>query len=265
MTMSTRRLLTIVGICLALIAAAVVGLVVTDSRDTTPPSPTPPATTSRAANGQAAVPSKVPTADLFGNRLDVTVSEAGEALAQDPSQRPNPAVPDYLWVPPAGLRWQRGWGGAALPVSTSDGPARIETGVASGFANTPQGAALAACDALARALAAPDGVWQQVVRTRFLGGGQALIDRFDRSRTTPNSARYVTVPDGVRVLASYQPDFAVVQIAVRARAGWTYGTWPMAWSDGDWRVRVPDDVETFWREPISIDTLTGFGQWAGIK
>ncbi|MCM6774420.1 hypothetical protein NDR87_14220 [Nocardia sp. CDC159] len=263
--MSTRRLLTIASISLALIATAVIGLVATDNHDTTSPAPPSTAEAIPTASASGASPSHAPTTDLFGNRLEVTGDDAGQAQAQDPSQQVNPAAPEYLSAPPAGLRWQRGWGGAALPVSVSDGPARIEAGVASGFADTPQGAALAALDAVARALAAPDGVWQQVVRSRFHGGGPALIDRFARSRSTPNPARYIAVPDGVRVLSNYQPDFAVVQIAVRASDGWTYGTWPMAWVDGDWRVRVPDDIDTFWGEPTFVDTLTGFGQWSAPR
>lgn len=202
-----------------------------------------------------------PSADLFGNRLETPASEAGQALAQDPATRPGPDRPDYLSSVPARMQWQRGWGGAALPVSGSDGPERIDNGIAHGFARTPQGAALAALDALVRTLAAPDGIWQQVVRDRYYGDHAALIDRFARSRTnTPNAGRYVVVPDGIRIAPGYDDDFAIVQIATHSDLGYTVAAWPMAWVDGDWKVRAADP-ETLWGPGQTVATLDGFGVW----
>ncbi|WP_327116481.1 hypothetical protein OHB12_04715 [Nocardia sp. NBC_01730] len=207
-----------------------------------------------------------PTTDVFGNRLEVPNAESGVALLQDSATRPDPARSDNLTAAPARMQWQRGWGGAALPVSGSDGPERIHDGIATGFAHTPQGAALAACDALARALSAPDGVWQKVVRERYYGGGQALLDRFSRSRArTPGAARYVVVPDGIRIQPGYRDDLAVVQFATRGQFGYTIATWPMAWIDGDWRVRVPEDIEILWGPGTYTATLTGFGSWKTVS
>lgn len=208
--------------------------------------------------------SRLPTTDIFGNRLEAPADPGGVPLPQEPMLRPNPNRPDYLTAAPARMQWQRGWGGAALPISGSDGPTTIAAGVASGFADTPQGAALAACDAIARALSAPEELWRSVVRQRFLGGGAALIDRLASSRLkTLDVATYVVVPEGIRVLRGYQPDFAVVQIAVRATSGWAYANWPMAWSDGDWRVRVPDDIESLWAPAVPVSSLAEFGSWKG--
>ncbi|SUA47384.1 Uncharacterised protein [Nocardia africana] len=201
-----------------------------------------------------------PTTDLFGNRLDVFGDE-GRAFAQDPATRPNPSSGDYLTAAPAQMSWQRGWGGAALPVSGSDGPAVIDHGIASGFADTPQGAALAACDALARTLAAPEGLWQNVVRARFVGDTDAFIARVTRSRTrTPDAGRYVTVPDGIRIRTGYRPDFAVVDIVTRTRDGYASVSWPMTY-DNDWRVRLPDDIERLWQPGVPMENLAGFRQW----
>lgn len=205
-----------------------------------------------------------PTTDLFGNRLEAPVTPEGEALPQNPAARPDPTRIDYLKTPPAGMQWQRGWGGAALPFSGSDGPTRVVDGIASGFAHTPQGAALAACDALARALSAPDSVWQNVVRARFLGGGQPLISRIAANRArTPDIATYLAVPEGIRVLPNFQPDLAVVEIAMRAPNGWAYGTWPMTWQAGDWRVRVPDPIDALWQPAVQLYSLNEFGSWKG--
>lgn len=227
-----------------------------------PPSPDPSTSILTAATRPSltASPAQPPTTDLFGNRLDV-VGDGGRALPQDPATRPNPSADDYLTATPARMTWQRGWGGAALPVSQSDGPARIDHGIASGFADTPQGAALAACDALARTLAAPEGLWESVVRARFVGDTDAFIARVTRSRSrTPDAARYVTVPDGIRVRDGYRPDFAVVDIATRTHDGYTSTSWPMTYA-GDWRVRLPDDIETLWQPGDPLSNLAGFGQW----
>ncbi|MGY1960861.1 hypothetical protein [Nocardia gipuzkoensis] len=262
--MKSHRLLTILLTSITAVVIAVFVLTVTDDTGSSeqphdPGSPISPTVRTFPDLPPATLP---PTIDLLGNRLDVTGDDAGSALPQDPTTRPDPTRPDYLITPPAQMRWQRGWGGAALPVSGSDGPSRVEDGIASGFARTPQGAALAAADALARVLAAPEGVWQQVVGERYYGGGRVLTDRFTRSRQrTPGAARYVVVPDGVRVQPGYRDDLAVVQFATRDKLGYTVSTWPMAWNDGDWRVRVPDDIETLWAPGIPTSTLTGFESW----
>ncbi|WP_280465380.1 hypothetical protein, partial [Nocardia brasiliensis] len=191
----------------------------------------------------------------------------GVGLCHAPPAPPAPAPALFLLSEPAGMQWLRGWGGAALPVSCSDGPTHIdpERGLATGFSRTPQGAALAALDAVGRALAAPEGAWQLVVSERFYGGGPELVSRFARARTTPDAARYVVVPEGVRVQPGYRDDLAVVQIASRARDGYAIGSWPMAWTDGDWRVRVPDQIETLWGPATPVSTLSEFGLWKGTR
>lgn len=204
----------------------------------------------------------LPSADMFGNRLETTSDRGGVALPQDSAQRPAAeSGPLYLISPPSGMMWQRGWGGAALGFSHSDGPTRVHDGIASGFADTPQGAGLAAYDALGRTLAAPDGIWQQVIAQRYLGGGQALMDGMARSRrNNPAASKYVVVPDGFRILPGFRPDFAVVEIAVRAHDGWASSTWPMVWVGDDWKVRVPDRVDDLWAS-THLSSLAGFGVW----
>ncbi|MEU2258104.1 hypothetical protein ABZ540_33580 [Nocardia xishanensis] len=264
--MKSIRLLIIllVGITIVVIAAFVLTL----TRDNPGPRDIPAdpghGPTERTYREPTPTPSPLPpSTDLFGNRLETPAQDSGVVLPQDFTARPDPARPDYLSAAPARMQWQRGWGGAALPFSGSDGPTAVFDGVAIAFARTPQGAALAAFDAMARALSAPEGVWQQVVRERYYGGGQDLLDRFARSRRTTGAARYVVVPDGVRVQPGYADDLAIVQFATRDDLGYTVATWPMTWIDGDWRVRVPDNIETLWGPGTSVATLTGFGSWKG--
>ncbi|MCU1641732.1 MAG: hypothetical protein JWN03_2007 [Nocardia sp.] len=260
---SRSRFIVLISTTVVVVTLTVLG--VTHHRDHSNDSSPAPVTSTTLANPTAptGLPG-LPTTDIFGNRLEVPSDPAGEPLPQDPRSRSDPSQPNYLTVAPARLQWQRGWGGAALPVSSSDGPTSIEAGVASGFANTPQGAALAACDALARAFSAPEDIWRNVVRDRYAGGGQALVDRIAQSRAeTPNAATYLVVPEGIRILPGYRPDFAVVQIAVRANSGWAYANWPMVWHEGDWRVRVPDDIESLWDPAVPVSSLIEFGVWKG--
>lgn len=265
--MNLQRFGPLLPIGIAVVIVTVTVLAAIGHRSTASHTSSPPGEVVAPSAGSAVTTSNVPglpTTDIFGNRLEVPTDPSGVPLAQDPTSRPNPGQSDYLTVAPTRLQWQRGWGGAALPVSGSDGPVTIDGGVASGFAQTPQGAALSACDAIARAFAAPDGVWQNVIRFRFRGGGAALTARIGKSRLeTLNAATYLAVPEGIRVLPGYRSDFAVVQIAVRASSGWGYANWPMVWSEGDWRVRVPDDVESLWQSAVPVSSLTEFGNWKG--
>ncbi|MBF6216307.1 hypothetical protein IU487_35545 [Nocardia puris] len=245
--------------------AVLAALLLTGTRDRAPdPGTVPPGTGTGPPTSPAPRP---PSSDLFGHRLDTAGGESGSTLPQDPATRPDPSRPDYLAAPPAGLVWQRLWVGAAAPVSASDGPAAITDGIATGFAPTPQGAALAAADALARALAAPDPIWRDVLADRFYTETprhhHELADRFARARaaTGPVAAMYVVVPSGVRVTAYRPGESAQVHLAFRARVGWTYATWPMAWVQGDWRVRVPVDVERLWAAATPVTDLSAFGDW----
>ncbi|WP_328715445.1 hypothetical protein [Nocardia salmonicida] len=260
---TTRTLLILLSIIAAVVIVVFV-LTVTggDHADTAQPSAHSgqPTTTVTPPTTPAAV--RPPTVDMFGNRLEVPVEESGTALPQIAEERIEPTRPDFLTAAPARLQWQRIWGGAAVPVSGSDGPTRIDAGVAAGFARTPQGAALAAMDAIGRVYAVPEPVWREVVGERFYGGEDALVDRFARSRAeTPGAARYVTVPEGVRIQPGYRDDLAVVQLAVRSKTGYAIATWPMVWVDGDWRVRVPDEIEDLWRPAAPASSVIGFGDW----
>jgi hypothetical protein len=251
----------------ALIVIAAIALLTNhDDHHGSANSTTPPvsATITSTSAASSTTPPRfgIPTTDLWGARLESPPDPAGVLLPQD-TARPDPALgAAWLIAAPGGIMWQRGWGGAALPFSRSDGPTTVAGGIASGFAHTPQGAGLAAADAMARALAAPDGVWQQVIATRFLGDQAALIARYARSRAdTADAAKYVVVPAGFKVV-DYRDDFTVVQIGLRTPQGQAaYSSWPMAWADDDWRVRIPDDPDALWAPSTPVSSLADFGVW----
>ncbi|MBF6369912.1 hypothetical protein IU469_29995 [Nocardia puris] len=264
------------AVLFAFIVAVVVTVFVIVVRSPGEPSSTPapsasssstPSVTSRVAPFSSTA-SRPPAVDRYGVRLEDTGADSGVALAQDAAGRVDPADPAYLRAAPTGLQWQRGWDGAALPVSASDGPTRISGGVATGFARTPQGAALAGLDATARALAAPDGEWESVVRQRFYGEPdmvEVLLDRYRLARArTVDAARYVVVPDGVRLMGGYDGELAVVETATRDGAGgYSVSSLAMVWVDGDWRVRIPGVVEQFWAPPRHVMSIEDFGAWKG--
>ncbi len=259
-----RLLVSLLAILATVVVVVFVVTVTNDDQPDAPPGPSGTAEPSTAVPPlTASTHSRPPTVDMFGHRLEVPADEAGANLAQSETGRIDPTRADYLTARPAQLQWQQIWGGAAVPVSGSDGPSTIADGVASGFARTPQGAALAALDAIGRVYAAPDPIWKQVVRDRYYGGGDPLVDGFARSRSgTPGVARYVTVPEGVRVQPGYRDDLAVVQLAVRSTNGYAIATWPMVWVDGDWRIRTPQDIDTLWGPATPTASTAGFGEWS---
>ncbi|WP_330251461.1 hypothetical protein OG874_35785 [Nocardia sp. NBC_00565] len=259
--------LTLTASLLALVVVAVLALLYNNesqsgTKTTVVPSVPPNPSSTAVANPPRSPAFGLPTTDLFGVRLETPTDPAGAALPQD-SAGPDPGLGAAWFIAaPAGMMWQRGWNGAALPASRSDGPARIDGGIASGFAHTPQGAGLAAADAMARALAAPDGVWQRVVAARFVGDQAALLERYASSRRdNPDAAKYVVVPAGIKVVG-YRDDFAVVQLGVRTPQGKSgFSSWPMVWVDGDWRIRAPEDVGALWAASTLVTSLADFGVW----
>ncbi|WP_037161292.1 hypothetical protein [Rhodococcoides fascians] len=137
-----------VGLVVAIILAGiVVSLVVLQKDQDTP-------LVSVDAGGSSAPATPDPEAGLFepdpefdalGRVTYVPKDPNGVVLAQSPP--PAGRAPDAA---PSGVMLQRIHGNMVLPFSTSDGPTAIDaSGVATGFAHTPQGAALAAAHYMA--------------------------------------------------------------------------------------------------------------------
>lgn len=132
---------------LFLVAGLVVSLVVLVRDDDAPlvqlgdPAGSPAAAPDPAA-GQF---EPAPVFDPLGRVSYVPRNPAGVILDQSAPTAGRPAT-----TPPSGVMLQRIHGNMTLPFSTSDGPTAIDdSGVATGFAHTPQGAALAAAHYLA--------------------------------------------------------------------------------------------------------------------
>lgn len=192
----------------------------------------------------------VPTTDTRGRRVETPTNPLGQVLPQS-GDTPDTTDPEAVLPPPEGLMWQRVYG-ATIPFSTSDGPTAISTdGVPTGFAHTPQGAALAAWQIGQRATWAPDD--QNVaLLDRAAVVSEAARPEADTLRTNGAQvyagnpelpAQMRDVPVAVRI-TTYSKDFAHVEFAqpLNRDDGFTaisVGV-DMVWRDGQWKWVVPE-------------------------
>ncbi len=192
-----------------------------------------------------------PATDVYGRRVDVPIDVSGQPLSQTDSPI-GQTDPGWLTAPPAGTHDRGGWQrvyGVSVPFSTTDGPARISKGMASGYARTPRGAALAAVyiahqlaarpadpDVVARVAYGPDDLarWREGVATGKLPTHQS-----------ESVTRWITAPDAYQIV-SWSPDLCVLTVAGRANPGgpqqaptWTSVRYAVAWTGGDWNL-LPD-------------------------
>jgi hypothetical protein len=154
----------------------------------------------------------------------------------------------------AGLRWTD-YGGIELPVSRSAGPHDVRGGLASGFADTPLGALLAAVNIGVRANAQwGPGVFGPTIRDQVTGpdaagllaGCQASYDQAIRAGGVPagQSLGRAFVAEEAFRWVTYSPVGATVDV-VSAGPG-DQGTTVRAvtrievqWSGADWQVIAP--------------------------
>ena len=269
-------------LALITVTAAVLFAVHHDHRPPSPalPAPTPPPSSSPSAS---AAPGEipgfgVPQADPFGRRIDIPGDPGGQVRSQQLALQKQPSAPDWLTAAPAGLchiaqetttcepgGWQKVHG-AVVPFSTSDGPTRLEHGVAAGYGHTPQGAALAAAYTAYEVAARPGD--RRLLATRLLltATDQQQFESGIAAGTLPvqqdpQHTQWMLAWDAFR-LADYSPDFAVVRLAARAPdtdngPTWSTVTVPMVWHNNDWLVRGTGSelpVET-------IRDLAGWTPW----
>lgn len=248
-------------LCLVIVAGAITfALTRHNDHPATPALTTPtlpPSPTATVAPGS--VPGLgVPEADIFGRRVDIPTDPAGAILTQRPETQKKPTDPDWLTAAPAGLCDRRigmtecapgGWQrihGAVVPMSSSDGPTRIDTGVAAGYAHTPQGAALAAAYTVYEIAARPADSVLRDQRAILTDADRRQFDAAAAQGRLPAQldeayTRWMLAVDAFRV-DSYADDYAVISLAARAapdgdRPSWSAVAVPMVWHDGDWRVR----------------------------
>ncbi|MFF0609985.1 hypothetical protein ACFYUD_15085 [Nocardia tengchongensis] len=225
----------------------------------------PAATTETGATGFAS-----PEVDLFGRRVDIPNNTAGQPLPQEPGKQRKATDTDWLTAVPRGTTDPHGWQrvfGASVPFSTSDGPARLENGLAVGYSHTPQGAALAAAQITYRLNARPADreLYVRQVRVpaeQLTAYDQALADQRLPKQQPEKVTRYLVAPDGFQV-ENYADDMAIVRLAARgpvvdSRQLWAAVRLIMVWDAGDWRLK-PSTSRTSQTE--YVDSLAGWTRW----
>ncbi|MFI9404574.1 MULTISPECIES: hypothetical protein [Nocardia] len=211
-----------------------------------------------------------PEVDILGRRVDVPNNPAGQPLPQDPTRQRKPSDSDWLTQAPEGTTGPRGWQrvyGASVPFSTSDGPTRIEDGLAVGYSHTPQGAVLAAAQITYRLNARPADRDLYVTQVRVSAQQIAAYDKALASDRLPEQqpervTKYFIASDAFKV-DDYADDLAIVRLASRGpvvdgKQLWAAIRLVMVWDAGDWRLKpsTSNSAQTEY-----IESLGGWTKW----
>ncbi|MEV0292485.1 hypothetical protein [Nocardia sp. NPDC050710] len=211
-----------------------------------------------------------PEVDIFGRRIDIPNNPAGQPLSQDPVRQRKSSDPDWLTGAPEGTTAPHGWQrvyGASVPFSTSDGPTRIEDGLAVGYSHTPQGAVLAAAQITYRLNARPadrDLYLRQVrVSAQQIAAYDKALDENRLPKQQPEKiTRYFVASDAFKV-ENYADDLAIIRFASRGpvidgKQLWAALRLVMVWDAGDWRLKpsTSNSAQTEY-----IESLQGWTRW----
>ncbi|MBH0774954.1 hypothetical protein [Nocardia bovistercoris] len=243
----------------------VVGVVMYIGRDDSDGEAAAPVAVAAGGEGFAA-----PELDILGRRVDIPNNPAGQPLSQDPARQRKATDIDWLSAAPEGTRspfgWQRVYG-ASVPFSTSDGPTRIEDGLAVGYSHTPQGAVLAAAQITYRINARPADrdlylrqvrVSAQQITAYDKALGEDRLPKQQPERIT----RYFVASDAFKV-ENYADDLAIVRLASRGpvvdgKQLWAALRLVVVWDAGDWRLKPSASNGS---QTEYIESIEGWTAW----
>ncbi|MBF6382775.1 hypothetical protein IU444_01385 [Nocardia farcinica] len=166
------------------------------------------------------------------------------------------AAPD-LGSAPTEVRWQS-YRGVALP-HTAQGPDSEADGAATGFAQSPPGAAVAAITHTVRLSLAPDGVWPAVLAREVVPGPARdawAVDRVHLSITGPADPASAPRLLGYRITEYTAQRSAVDVYTTYADGSTAVHHTVVEWFAGDWRLRLPD-LETTARPTEAVAAPPG--------
>ncbi|MFE9328266.1 hypothetical protein ACIHDR_46010 [Nocardia sp. NPDC052278] len=186
--------------------------------------------------------------------LVLSVGCGGDEQAQDST---TPREPD-LSASPAGVRWLD-YQGVQLPVG-ADGPSEVTAMSATGFTQTPQGAALAAIVHTIRMSLAPDEHWADIAKHELAMGpgrdswvtsrGLLSIETSADPAQAPRVRGY-TITDYTPISARVDifTSFPDQSIAINSTV--------VVWIGGDWWLQLPppDSIEPVVRAVDSVSAV----------
>lgn len=189
------------------------------------------------------------TARTAGSALvAATVLFGVAACGSDEPAEPSPPAPTSQAVdptaPPEQVSWQA-YQSIDLPSSAVSGPKSASP--ASGYTQSPQGAALAAIQTTVRISTAPDNQWAAQVRSSVAPGAGRDAFMINRAQLTisPGAPQDEARPT-VRgyVMRDYSDQRATVDIITSYSDDSVLSTTArMLWRDGDWKLVLPDPAE----------------------
>lgn len=189
----------------------------------------------------------------------LALAACGSGNDDTPAAAPDPA-PD-LRSAPAELTW-REVAGVSVPTSRVDGPFAGTSVNRSGYAQTPQGAVLAAINGQTALAVADDRAWPEVVNTVTAPGpGRGEFAAARAAVTVSGSVPADAAPKFVGFeVTDYSSDplSAGVSVAQTIGTGTELFSYPVAlqWISGDWRIVLPTSEENI--DAVEIDNLDGY-------
>lgn len=270
-----RSPVTLWAAAVIVVMAIVGGLVLAISGGGTDADPTPlpaappatPRTAAPARPDQAGADTGfgTPTIDFANRRVDVPHNPYGQPLPQNGTATAAPWSANAVVAAPAGVKWELFFG-LVLPYSTSDGPTALDGPLPSGFAHTPQGAALAAYQIFGRQLEGDRAARTMVARELTVAATAAGHDEYVNQVAGAAALAHPQLflrPDAFRIV-TYDPDFVVVQFAIPIGYGgqdavqsWEAIQHQLVWSAGVWKMKTGDPDPQL----PQIDSLAGWTPW----
>ncbi|WP_216892941.1 hypothetical protein [Nocardia alni] len=184
------------------------------------------------------------------------VSQASSASTLDTGS-PGDTLPLAL-VMSQWLTW-RSWHGTRLPYADRWGPLRVRSGVATGFAHTPEGALLAMMQQQARLAAADDAAWPSLARAMAVVApadqvpAQRVPTGFDTRGALPFFAGFHWL--------SYTADRAAGDLALQFPDGTLKSLRAQeVWRGSDWRAELPAAGGT----TVPLAGLDGYQPWPSL-
>ena len=189
----------------------------------------------------------------------LALAACGSGNDDTPTATPD-AAPD-LRSAPAELTW-REVAGVSVPTSRVDGPLAGTSVNRSGYAQTPQGAVLAAINGQTALAVADDRAWPEVVNTVTAPGPGR--DEFAAARAAVTVSGSVPADAAPKFVGFEVTDYSNDPLSAGVSVAQTIGTgtelfsYPVAlqWISGDWRIVLPTSEENI--DAVEIDNLDGY-------